>query len=72
MPAHNEYTDELCAIREFNAHHEHKKICILYGLSRMRVHDERWTDIYVFHDFKHPSYCTNVTSSGDQYTQKHL
>jgi hypothetical protein len=68
---HNEYTGELCAIREFNEEHEHKKICPLHRLGRMRVQDVRWNDqIYVLHDFKHPFYCTNVTRSGDQYTQK--
>jgi hypothetical protein len=73
IACHNEYTGELCAIREFNEDHEFKKICPLHRLGRMRVHDERWNDqIYVLHDFKHPSYCTNVTPSEDEYTQTHL
>jgi hypothetical protein len=70
---HNEYTGELCAIREFNEVHEHKKICPIHRLARMRVHNEIWSDqMYVLHDFMHPLYGTNVTPSGDDYTQAHL
>lgn len=70
---HNEYTGELCAIREFNEKHKYKKICPIHRLARMRVRDEIWSDqIYVLHDFRHPLYCTNVTPSGDDYTQARL
>ena len=73
IACHNEYTGELCAIREFNERHQHKKICPLHRLNRMRVHEERWNDqIYVAHDFNHPLYCANVTSAGAAYTEKHL
>jgi hypothetical protein len=70
---HNEYTGELRAIREFNERHEHQKLCPLHRLDRMRAHQEIWNhQIYVLHDFTHPLYCTNVTPSTDEYTQKPL
>jgi hypothetical protein len=62
---HNEYTGELCAIREFNVCHESKKICPMPRLVCAREHAEPWNDqIYVFHDFYHPLYTVNVTPAG--------
>jgi hypothetical protein len=59
---HNEFTGELCAIREFNERYDSKKITPLHLLRRIRLHNEAWSDqIYVFHDFQHPQYCVNVT-----------
>lgn len=67
---HNEYVGELCAIREFNEQHEYKKICPLHMLRAMRAMPSPWNEqIYVFHDFKHPLYCKNLTPTGDRYTQ---
>jgi hypothetical protein len=59
---HNEYTGELCAIREFNIEHGDKKLCPLNMLRHMRIHPQPWNDqMYVLHDFGHPLYCKNVT-----------
>jgi hypothetical protein len=70
---HNEYSGELCAIREFNEEHEDSKICPLHLLRNTRVQPAPWNDqIYVYHDFKHPLYCNNITPSGAQFTQKPL
>jgi hypothetical protein len=66
---HNQFAGELLAIREFNGAGD-KKICPLHLLRHMRVHPAWWNDaMYVMHDFKHPLYCSNVTPSGDRYTQ---
>jgi hypothetical protein len=67
---YNDYVGELCAIREFNEHHHRKKICPIHMLRHTRVHQAAWNDaIYVFHDFDHPLYTTNVTSTGVRHTQ---
>jgi hypothetical protein len=67
---HNEYTGELCAIREFNQEHEYKKLCPIHMFSHARVHPAPWNEqMYVLHDFKHPLYCKNITPSGDRHTQ---
>lgn len=67
---YNEWTGELCAIREFNERHEHKKIAPLHLLRRMRVHSETWNDqIYVFHEFQHPKYTVNITPKTQRGTQ---
>ncbi len=66
---HNEYMGELCAIKEFNQEHEHKKICPIHMFRHTRVHQEPWNEqMYMLHDFRHPLYCQNVTPSGDEYT----
>lgn len=70
---HNEYVGELCAIREFNQEHEYRKICPLHMLRAMRASPSPWNDqIYVCHDFKHPLYCKNLTSTGNRYTEMPL
>lgn len=69
----NEYVGELCAIKEFNEQHEHKKICPINMFRRTRVHGEPWNDqIYVFHDFQHSLYCRNLTPPGERHTQMPL
>jgi hypothetical protein len=61
---YNDFTGELCAIREFNEQYEYKKIVPIHLLRRTRIHDEAWSDqMYVFHDFQHPQYCVNLTPS---------
>lgn len=67
---HNEYTGELCAIREFNEDHADRKICPIHMLRHNRIHQERWNDqIYVLHSFKHPLYCKNITPLTREATQ---
>jgi transcriptional regulator with XRE-family HTH domain len=67
---HNEYIGELCAIQEFNAEHEHQKICPIHMLRYTRIHQEPWNEqMYVLHDFRHPLYCKNVTPAGEAYIQ---
>jgi len=67
---HNEFTGELCAIRDFNATHEFKKICAENMLRWMRPHRQPWNEqIYIMHDFHHPHYCTNISpASATQHT----
>jgi hypothetical protein len=68
---HNEYTGELGAIRDFNARSYEKKICPIHLFRNTRPQPETWNDqFYVLHDFSHPSYCTNITPSGDRFRQK--
>jgi hypothetical protein len=70
---HNEFTGELCAIREFNAENESCKIAKLANLAWMRRHPAHWNEqIYVFHDFRHPRYCELITPVGDRYRQLKL
>jgi hypothetical protein len=58
---HNEWTGELCAIREFNEARKELKLCPLNMLRRMRPHPEPWNEqIYVLHDFRHPLYAVNI------------
>jgi hypothetical protein len=67
---HNDYTGELCAIREFNDEHGSKKICPIHMLRQMRATGDPWNEqMYVFHDFKHPLYCRNLTPDSDSYKQ---
>jgi hypothetical protein len=67
---HNEYTGELCAIREFNEEHEFKKICPIYMFRHTRIHQAPWNEqMYVLHDFRHPLYCKNVTPFDERHTQ---
>lgn len=67
---HNEYVGELCAIREFNSGHAGQKICPIHMLRYTRLHPAAWNEqMYVFHDFRHPLYCRNITPAGDEYTQ---
>jgi hypothetical protein len=59
---HNEFTGQLCAIREFNCEHEFKKLCVDNMLRWMLPHPQAWTEqMYIMHDFHHPLYCTNIT-----------
>ncbi len=70
---HNEYTGELCAIREFNDENESQKISKIPSLAWMRKHPARWNEqIYIHHDFDHPSYCQLVTPPGDTYRERPL
>ena len=58
---HNEYTGELCAIREFNAERGDTKLCPVHRLRNIRLRPAAWNDeMYVFHDFRHPLYCVNI------------
>jgi hypothetical protein len=67
---HNEYTGELCAIREFNREQNDKKICPIHMLRHIRVHEAPWNEMmYVLHDFGHPLYCRNLTPEGAQNRQ---
>jgi hypothetical protein len=67
---HNEWVGELCAIREFNEEHPHKKICPIHLFRHVRVHESPWNEqMYVFHDFGHPLYCENISLAGEQYSQ---
>jgi hypothetical protein len=70
---HNEYVGELCAIREFNGEHPHRKLCPIHMLRHTRPHQAPWNEqIYVFHDFLHPRYCQNITPAGDAHRQMPL
>lgn len=71
IACYNEYTGELCAIREFNEEHEDKKLCPISGLRHRRLQAAQWNDqMYAFHDFRHPLYCVNVNQ--EQYSQMPL
>jgi hypothetical protein len=70
---HNEYTGELCAIREFNAENYNMKIAKIKNLAWMRRHPARWNEqFYVLHDFGHPQYGQLVTPEGDEYRELRL
>jgi hypothetical protein len=70
---HNEWLGELCAIREFNESHAHKKLCPIHMFRHTRVHQRPWNEqMYAFHDFKHPLYGKNITNPESEYTQKPL
>lgn len=59
---YSEYSGEYLAINEFNSAHRDKKISKLPHLSWMRAHPAAWNEqIYVFHDFCHQQYATNIT-----------
>ena len=61
LACHNEWTGELCAIREFNEEHSEKKLAALHMLRWLRPHAEAWNDqIYVLHDFHHPLYSVHI------------
>jgi hypothetical protein len=67
---HNEYTGELCAIREFNQEQSSMKMCPINMLRHMRVREAPWNEMmYVLHDFGHPLYCKNLTASGEFHRQ---
>ena len=58
---HCEYIGELAAARDFNLAHHTRKICPLHLLRNMRPNYAYWHDnIYVFHNFEHPRYCTSM------------
>jgi hypothetical protein len=70
---HNEFTGELCAIREFNDENATRKIAKLANLSWMRAHPAPWNEqIYVFHDFDHPQYGQLITQDGAEHRQRPL
>ncbi len=65
---HNEYTGELCAIREFNLENAHRKLCPIHGFRYTQPRKAAWNEgIYVFHNFRHPLYCANLTP--DEHSQ---
>jgi hypothetical protein len=66
---HNQFTGELRAIWDFNDTHEFKKICAENMLRWMRPYPQAWNEqMYIMHDFQHPSYCTNISpASGRQH-----
>lgn len=67
---HNEWTGELCAIREFNQENEFLKICQIHKLKWTRYKQKAWNEqIYVLHDFKHPLYSNMITPSGEKHRQ---
>jgi hypothetical protein len=67
---HNEFIGELCAIREFNEEHAHRKICPIHLLGHMRPHPAAWNDhMYVMHDFQHELYCRNLTPAGAKHRE---
>ena len=66
-------TGELCAVREFNDEHREMHIAPFNGLRHLRRYPARWNDqMYVYHDFRHPSYCQPVTPPGDRFRQMPL
>lgn len=70
---HNEYTGELCAIREFNETHSSLKVCPIHMLHHTLPHRDPWSDaMYVLHDFHHPLYCKNITTRDEASTQLHI
>lgn len=70
---HNEWTGELCAIREYNEQYTTRKIAKIANFAWTRRYPSRWNDqMYVFHDFCHASYSRLITPGGDYYRQLHL
>jgi hypothetical protein len=70
---HNEWTGELCAIREFNLEHEMQKLAPIHMLQYTMPHTAPWQEeMYVMHDFTHPLYCTNLTEKTEKHTQRPL
>jgi hypothetical protein len=62
---YNEFTGEYLAIGEFNEQHDRQKIAKIPHLHRMRPYPADWNEqLYVFHDFDHPEYCTNIRRNG--------
>ncbi len=58
---HNHFTGELLAIDEFNQRHEKRKIDKINALRYKRMLWSPWVEqMYVFHIFDHPHYCTYV------------
>ncbi len=71
IACHNEYMGELCAIREFNAEHPHKKLpqpSICFPTHMMPYPSDWNKQIYVMHDFQHPLYCVNITPKSPRHT----
>jgi len=67
VACHNEYTGELCAIREFNAELPDKKLCPIHLLGHMRDHAPWCDQLYILHDFHHPRYCHRIIHEGSAY-----
>ena len=62
---YNEFTGEYLAIREFNEQHARQKIAKIPHLHAMRrCPADSNEQLYVFHDFDHPAYCTNIRKNG--------
>jgi hypothetical protein len=62
---HNEYTGELCAIREYNNENYKTKIVKINYFSWTRIYPKKWNDqIYVHHNFEHDLYKNMITPKG--------
>ena len=65
----NEFIGELCAIKDYNEIHQHKKIGKSHGLYALRK--QFWCEkIFMFNDFEHPDYNTSydmTASDGMSY-----
>jgi len=73
LACHNEWTGELCAIREFNEQRSNIKLSPLHHLRWMRPHPESWNEqMYVLHDFHHPLYSSNLMLKLGPMPQKRL
>jgi hypothetical protein len=65
-----EHFGELLAIREFNEEHDPGKISKVENLWTTRANRAPWNEqIYVFHDFAHPLYATNIMPEGDAFRE---
>ncbi len=70
---HNDFTGELCAIREYNEEQDRRKVAKLANLTWMRPHPARWNEqIYVHHEFDHPSYSRMITPQGEKFRQNRI
>lgn len=59
---HCEFVGELLAIQDFNDAHEDRKLAPIHGLAHKRPVPAVWNDqIWVLHDFTHPSYGTYIS-----------
>jgi len=67
---HNEYIGELAAIREFNEESPYRKIAPIHLLRCMLPNRDPWHEqMYAFHHFTHPQYCTNISPRNAEYSQ---
>ena len=58
---HSHFTGELLAIDEFNQRHEKRKIAKINAFRYKRMLWSPWVEqMYVFHIFDHPNYCSYV------------
>jgi hypothetical protein len=58
---HSPFAGQLLAIEEHNAANEHRKLALINGLRHKRRLPRAWNDqLYVLHDFRHPSYSVHL------------